>query len=124
MKRDMDLVRSILLAIEACNDRYGMREVKVDGYSDELVSYHLALLYREKMISGAEVSTTAGYYILGAQLEWKGHEFLDAARSDTIWNKAKVQAKEKGLELGSMGFGLLVTYLKRLIAEQFGIPFE
>jgi len=33
------------------------------------------------------------------RLTWEGHELLDKIRSETMWNKIKTLAKEKGLEL-------------------------
>lgn len=42
MKRDMDLVRKILLAIEEEHDRHSAAQVKkIEGYPDDQVHYHV-----------------------------------------------------------------------------------
>lgn len=43
------------------------------------------------------------------RLTWEGHEFLDAARNDTTWRKAK----DKFLKpAGAWTFSLLLEFLK------------
>lgn len=122
MQRDMELVRKIFLAIEECPDRNGLREVVIEGYTKEFVDYHLVMLHTEGLISGINHHTNAQHTVLCAQLEWAGHEFLNAARSDTIWNKAKAKIKEKGLELGTLPISLLGEYLKHMVKDQLGLP--
>lgn len=48
MKRDMELVRKILLAVEESDDarRRGMRP-KIDGYQDDVIQAHVGLLFRK-----------------------------------------------------------------------------
>lgn len=41
-----------------------------------------------------------------SRLTWTGHEFLDAIRSDTVWNKTKQTFSSKGLD---MTFDLIKT---------------
>lgn len=121
MKRDMDLVRTILLTVESCENPQGMREVKFDEQPHEVVQHHLVLLREADLISGIVSTTSAGTNVYSAQLTWAGHEFLDAARSGTIWSKVKIKAKEKGLEFGQLPFGVLTEYLKQLIKDQLGL---
>ena len=44
------------------------------------------------------------YDFFAERLTWNGHEFLDAIRSDTIWQKTKSSFLSKGL---SMTFDLV-----------------
>jgi hypothetical protein len=44
MKRDMDLIRKILLEVESCQQGYMHDEIKFDGYDDVLVAYHCHLI--------------------------------------------------------------------------------
>lgn len=119
MKRDMDLVRTILLAVESCEDPWGLREVKIEGQSHDVVQHHLMLLVEAGLISGSVSKTTGGINVYSARLTWPGHEFLDAARSDTIWNRAKTQVKDK---VGTAGLGLLIDVLKHQAKQALGIP--
>ncbi|HEY9074714.1 MAG TPA: DUF2513 domain-containing protein [Desulfobaccales bacterium] len=61
MKRDMDLIREILLAIEA-NPKYHADDLKLrfPSHSEDEVSYHCRLLVDAKLIDA----------------EWRGEKFL------------------------------------------------
>lgn len=39
MKRDMDLARKILFAIEECENQCGPDDIKIEGYSEQMISY-------------------------------------------------------------------------------------
>ena len=83
MKRDMDLVRKILLAIEEEYDGHSVAQVnRIEGYPDEQVHYTVKLLLAEGYIAGK-----ATYAIRG--LSWAGHDFLDAIRSPDVWDRVK-----------------------------------
>ena len=45
------------------------------------------------------------------RLTWEGHDFLDAAEVDTIWNKAKEELKKKG---GLFSIEILKKILSKL----------
>ena len=55
MKRDIDLIREILRAVEACEDSYGINSPIIEGYSEAQIAYHLRLLV-ENGIFGDVVS--------------------------------------------------------------------
>lgn len=99
MRRNIDLIRLILLDLE--------KEIEVDlsPYSDDEVNYHKALLIEAGLLEGKlhYSSRTPKRDIPDSviinRITWDGHEFLDKARSDTVWSKAKLLVKEKGLSL-------------------------
>lgn len=118
MKRNMDLIRAILLDAETNvvdeSDFY-MPEIK--GYSEKEVSYHNGIMSDAGLIDTyrtADKTNGVQYYV--KRLSWYGHEFLDAARNDTVWNKAKDTAKSKGLDLGiDLMKDLLVSTAKSML---------
>jgi hypothetical protein len=111
MKRDMDLIKTLLLSLEE-NDTLG----EIEGYSNQQVRYHAALLQDAGLI------THEGYYntdlsaamLLGTRMTWSGHEFLDAARNKSFWERAKRITLEK---TGSLTFEVLKTVLIQLGKE-------
>lgn len=110
MKRDMDLCRKILLAIEG--DRFGAFHKENDH---SMVSYHTWLLIDAGLVEGKAInfSSKTGKYPTGAVpegLTWAGHDFLDAARNDTHWNRAK------DVVIGATG-GLSIELLKVVLKE-------
>lgn len=121
MKRDMDLVRKIVFALENHPHGFSPDELTFEGYSQEQVGYHVYLMIQADLIEGEDASTREFESPQGfaSSLTWQGHEFADAARSDTIWNKAKAQVKDK---VGTAGLGLLIEVLKHQAKQALGIP--
>ena len=83
MKRDMNLVLAVTAGTEC-------EEPKPDlsTYTEEQRVYHSALLIEARIGSlrdrRGRQRPPAGTVILWPT--WAGHEFLDAARNDTIWH--------------------------------------
>ena len=107
MKRDMELVRELLIAIEASaplDVGDGDSEERIVGQGlparqPETLVYHLCLLRDAAFIEATPVMNSKGINraIKVYRLTWDGHEFLDVARSDTIWTKAKTMLAQAGV---------------------------
>ena len=118
MKRNMDLVRQILLEIE---DVENGKEIKLDipDYGKEEIGLHVELMIEYELIKGIAKTSHDGpaHRIPAYRIErmtWKGHDFLEAARKDTLWNRAK----EKCLEAtGGLAFDALKACLIELGKE-------
>lgn len=101
MKKDMELIRKILFAIE---DEYVdsvIYNLSIDGYEPEAISYHCALLYDAGFISDYDSKNAEGrLWMFGVgRLTWEGHEFLDKIRNETVWNKTKETVTKNGLPM-------------------------
>ena len=108
MKRDMDLIRAMLLKIEEYPHGYSP-QIEIDGYDGEQIGYH-AVLLGEAGLAVVENTSAHGANSPSAmvvRITWSGHEFLDAARDKTIWN----QAKDK---IGSATIQVWMTVLSTL----------
>lgn len=108
MKRDLDLIRTILLELEESNF-IG----EIEGYAPENITHHLYLLEDAGLIT-QELYTnmyTQGCILDGIRMTWSGYEFLEASRSNTTWAKAKEMLLEK---TGAMTFELCKTLLVQL----------
>lgn len=101
MKRDMDLVRKILLKIEEDYVSTAVYNIKIDGYSDEQIAYHCKILYEAGLISDykAQYGSNELYSFGVGSLTWDGNDYLDKVRDDSTWGKVKKVAKEKGVPL-------------------------
>lgn len=98
MKRDMDLVRKILKAVEDSPTGRAPRSIQVDGHDGVAIGYHSLLMIQAGLANGSEVTNGKSPGPCGSltSLTWEGHEFLEAARDDTRWSKAKALIEEKG----------------------------
>jgi len=93
MKRDLDLIREILLHIE-CGEQYdGIREfyyatpedMGLSGSTPEEFVYHCTLLIEDGYIDGAATIVN----IVIRRLTSKGHDFLDDIRDAGVWKQVK-----------------------------------
>ena len=91
MKRDMDLIRAILQKVESCEDSYGINSPVIEGYSEAKIAYHLRLLLDGGLIEVKNVAEEWQQEDLysGINLTWDGQDFINAARDDRLWTKAK-----------------------------------
>ncbi len=108
MKREMDLVRSILFALEDAPFDGGPLDLEIEGHSEVEVTYHVMLLAEAGLIRAFDFSSDEFPEWRPAYLTWQGHEFLNAARDTGRWQKAKALVKEKG---GGMVFEVLKDVL-------------
>lgn len=95
MKRDWELIRQILLAIEAKPDDSWLGAGQIEGYSTEEVSYHYKILTQAGLI---EADFKGGLW-WAKELTWQGHELLSSIRERTLWNRIKEEIREKGLAM-------------------------
>ena len=92
-----------------------LRVKNADHPADE-ISYHVMLLYQAGLIHAFDFSGDEFTDWRPAYLTWQGHEFLEAAKDDTRWNRAKSQFKEKGVPMVfDVLKSLLVSYAKQAL---------
>jgi hypothetical protein len=94
MRRDFDLLRKILFQVEETGSEYGAT-VEVEGASSHEVAYHLLLLKDAQFVKGADVTSHDGIAFIPTTLSWQGHDFLDAVRSDVVWQRVMAELKAK-----------------------------
>jgi hypothetical protein len=111
MKRDMDAVRSILAILEACDGEPNFSSLVTDAFTMRQVSYHLYLVHEAGLAIGIEQSNlgTGDFpFVIPTHLTNAGHDFLETARNDSQWNRAKQAAL-------SSGAGLTVSILSQTL---------
>lgn len=115
MKRDMDLVRQILIELEKMEFTGSPVVIPFEGYSETDVHYHVKIMGDANLLdvwwSDLEGGHTFYYPI---SITWAGHEFLAAARDDTRFNRAKDVVLEK---TGALSFGVLNALLQKWMME-------
>ena len=118
MKLDMDLVRKMLLAVESNTHGFAPK-IEIEGYTEEQIGYHAVLLGEAGLVVTNDF-TSFGDKSPNAEiirLTWAGHEFIDAARENIIWE----QAKEKISQIGSATIPVWTAVLTEIIKKQLGI---
>lgn len=120
MKRDMNLVREILKWAEQQENGYTGGNPSFDEASDEVVAYHVHLMWEAGLINAIDStsmeSSSPDAEILS--ITWDGYEFLDAARDDNIWNKAKESIIKP---TAGVAFDVLLEWLKAEMKQKLGM---
>jgi len=116
----MDLIRKVLLELEAKLGPEAVDTVKVVGYDDPAVRYHLLLLAQAKLIDFEPELTKTGRIIrvVAFNPSWQGYEFLDSVRNDAVWNRVKTQVSDRGTALP---FDLLKLLAVETLKKLFGL---
>jgi hypothetical protein len=122
MKRDMDLIRSILLALEARDESVEANRVhdhlRIAGHDDRVVALHVKLLEDAAFLE-ADYMTVEGHGIVFARpyrITWQGYEFLAAASNEGAWNSVKTLVKSKSPDVPfSVLQSLLIETAKKAV---------
>jgi len=119
VKRDMELVREVLLAIEQDSKLDGTRlaAVSLPGHDQGEVAYVLGLLIDAGFATGP-TRRPPGAKPIAKSLTWNWHELLNNIRDPGIWEKAKERAKPF---LGA-GIGVLAEIAKEEIKKRLNLP--
>ncbi len=121
MKRDMELVRDLLLKIEAEGAPALDVVPAMAGFDEGVVIEHVRLCYDAGLISAIDATTLDGRDYMELELTWYGHEFVDQIRDPEIWAKTKAGASKVGSwSIGIIG-ELAVGFIKAKAAT-LGLP--
>jgi len=98
MKLDMDLVRKILIALEENPHGFYNRFLAIDGYTQEQIGYHITLMAEAGLLVAIDATSMGcdSPVAMPQRLTWQGHQFLDACRDESRWEKAKDIFRQAG----------------------------
>lgn len=119
MKRDMDLIREILMAIEEDPHGFAPKNIEIDGYTEEQIKYHAVLLGEAGLVNVVDVTNfgSKSPEAVIIRLTWAGHEFLESARENQIWN----QAKNLINKIGGASIHIWMMLLTELVKKKLGL---
>lgn len=116
MKRDMDLVRRILMEVERSDGPLDARDLLNGHESLESVIYHITIMQEGGLLSASVERDMNGICTdaVIANLTWEGQDFLANVRSDSVWHKAKKTIAQK---LGDASFSVLSSLASKIASE-------
>ena len=120
VKRNMDLIRDILLKVEEDPTLDGYRFMTYDtsdfeGHSTEEITYHIDLLFEAGFIHGIRNMNPVPAI---SRLTWQGHEFIAATKDPEIWQSVK--ARLKGLP--DVAISVIWELAKAEFKKKVGLP--
>lgn len=115
MRRDTELARAILLAVEAMpNPNTGF---VVDGeYTADTLEHHIELLKESGLLLVSHAGGTLRQPQRAITLTWRGCEFLDLVRSEDVWQY--VRTRSRG---GELPFELLEALAFQYVSQKLGL---
>ena len=114
MRRDMDLVRTILLVTEDADGIPDFTELESE-HGQQVLAYHRWLVYQAGLVDalvvegeGLDIDDGGAPFCRINGLTWEGQDFIAVARNSTLYAKVKVKAMEVigGLTLDALKVGL------------------
>ena len=123
MRRDMELIRSILLSIEDVQDRHELPNLEIPPYSEHEIDYNLDLLIGAGLINGRGSWTLGGtYHVVINGLTWEGHDLLDAIRNESVWQGIQDRAEQAGLSLTALTVDVIRQLAVSVSRSFLGLP--
>jgi hypothetical protein len=107
MKRDMNLIRLLLLRSEGDQ----VAKEKCDKFPNEERAFHVQLMIDAGLVDGVVDINVNGKIVSAVvwRLTWDGYEFLESIRDESIWNKVKSKVIKPG---ASWTFTILKELIK------------
>jgi len=95
MKRDMDLIRQILLTCESHDSGYAPQQLQIEGYTEEQIGFHVHLMGQAGLLKVIDMTTMSSRSpsALAVGITWEGYEFLEACKNENNWQKVKSAAQ-------------------------------
>lgn len=127
VKRDMDLIRDLMLEIEAFEGNAYRREYwplkpQFKDLNGSLLEYNLLLLLDAGFVSASRRPDPAGTPIdIIHGLTWQGCEFLETIRDPEIWRKTKEGAGKVGSASVSFLFDMGKAYARMKAKDLLGL---
>lgn len=119
MRRDFDLIRRILAYME---DQTEMEQFS-GGYDETVkefevdvktLAFHVDLLLDAKYIDAAVNRARGSCAVVLRRITWGGCEFIEAAKNDGVWSKAKEALKK---HITSYPLDVLQRVMNKIILE-------
>ena len=89
MKLKIDLIKAILLEIEADDLYPAPIEFDIEGYESNDVAYHIVLMEEAGLIRGVDVAVLDDREFSVERMTWEGHAFLANSKDETRWERLK-----------------------------------
>jgi len=119
VKRDMDLIREILLAVEGADaGASSPLRLELPEWDGHVVYQHARILNDAGYMHASFANgSPPGIHVLG--LTWEGHDLIDSIRDNGVWSSVKAKVAEAG---GSVPLEVLKAIAVMAIKKKLGMP--
>lgn len=127
MKRDIELIRAILLKAEEIPIGQTISSpLKINEYDEDIIAEHVRLLYEQGYIDARIVEEFDSYDLVGSpqvesytitRLLNDGHDFIADTKNPTVWKKTLDSIASKG---GDVSLAVVKTVAAKIVSGYFG----
>ena len=92
MKRDLDLVRSILIYVENAGSEVDADDMATERWPIETVAYHVRLMAHHGLVDVSQDFRDMNgdtIELAVAGITWDGQDYLDSIREPKVWGRVK-----------------------------------
>nr|WP_309501304.1 DUF2513 domain-containing protein [uncultured Roseovarius sp.] len=116
MKRDRDFIRDLLFRYEDDDDWLHLMVGDTSGATEDerRENYHMQLMMDEGLL--VQVGSAS------FRMTSYGHDYLEAIRDDTVWDKAKKSTAKAGGASLRLIYDVASAILKQKVADTLGLP--
>jgi hypothetical protein len=100
MKRDMDLIRAILMKVADYEKSEYPGVIEVPEIPTEKMIYHVAMLNEAGLLRGQAVyddeDPELDAYYVNNRITWQGQDFFNSVKDNEVWKLTKAGAEKAG----------------------------
>lgn len=108
MRRDLNLIRAILLEVDRRSEVDAGRPIVIEDYDEEAVEHHTRLAVESGLIEADDHAPDDRATLSPRGLTVEGRSFLNLARDEDTWNRAMQHCQTC---IGSIPFDVFHTML-------------
>lgn len=121
MRRNMDLVREILIEVSKSDKEVRASEIaeKSSKYSLEEIIYNMKIMGEGNLINVCIDEREVGVVdVIVLDITWRGNDFLDSISSNEIWEKIKNNFSDKIINIP---FDILTSLAELYLKSKLGL---
>lgn len=112
----------LMLDLELATSTVTNSNIKIDGYTDDEIKYHLNQIIDAGFAVGnvihGQMGAVVPAVVVISRLTSAGHDFIDSTREDTVWNAVTTKVTETG---GGFTLDLLRQLALKVLLAHVGL---
>lgn len=121
MKRDMEVVRKILVIIAESEKKNFDERINIPGVTRDEVEYHLEIMRDANILKGNLAYGDNRLIYHSLSLSWHGNDFYETFQSDGRWEGFKEWLSNKGLRISEVPFDMMIEAGEAYIKSKMGL---
>lgn len=101
MRRDMDLVRAILVAAADSPAPLSAQALATSRWPFQLVAYHIDIMQQAGLLSATLQRAFGGDYVVARvnSLTWEGQDLLSSIADEGVWAQTKLKVSKSATDV-------------------------